>query len=342
MRPADGQFDPRLLDARLNRLTPAELQALLADLRADGHLAADAEVLRQACDALNAWAAPVPREGLAERILARVAQGTAAGATPASLKLRPDPQLVAAAERSAQTVIRFGKLRDILAVAAAIVLAVGVGVPGMLHVRDRSLRSACSANLMALGRGLQQYSATFASSLPFAGFGANTSWRPVSDPHMDVVPNRRHAYPLLRLAFVSDSRVFVCPSRQDVPMPQREIAHRSDFLEARNVSYAYFNMAGVRPRVSDHPDLPVFADDNPLFDGGVPLMTRLGLRSEDRTNSVNHGGAGQNIVSVAGHVKWTTLPTVGANGDNIWTLSDVRVYSGREGPRVATDAHLIK
>jgi hypothetical protein len=35
-------------------------------------------------------------------------------------------------------------------------------------------------------------------------------------------------------------------------------------------------------------------------------------------------------------------PNCGVNGDNIWTLEGVRQYTGREGPRVETDSHLLK
>ena len=159
-----------------------------------------------------------------------------------------------------------------------------------------------------------------------------------------TVPNRQHVYPLLRLEYVTDPRAFVCPSQQHVPMPKAEIQRRNDFLEARNVSYAYQNMAGVRPSANDDPELPILADDNPLFADGLPLFDarRFGFGDPTTANSRAHNGAGQNILTLDGRVKWTTTPRCGLAGDNIWVLDGVTDYTGHEGPIASTDSHLLK
>lgn len=201
-----------------------------------------------------------------------------------------------------------------------------------------------AGNLAQLGAGVQQYLNTYSASLPFAGWGPGRSWQPTSDPAVQVVPNRRHVYPLLVQAYVLDPRVFVCPSQPHVPMPASEVWRHDDFLEGRNVSYAYQNMAGVRPSGHDDPRQPILADENPLFDDGLPLFDarRLARLDASRTNSRAHGGAGQNILTLRGEVKWVTTPLAGVDGDNIWTLRDVNDYTGREGPASATDSHLLK
>jgi hypothetical protein len=144
--------------------------------------------------------------------------------------------------------------------------------------------------------------------------------------------------------FVADPRLFLCPSQKDVPMPAAEIARRDDFLEARNVSYSYSNMAGTRPSAKDNGELPILADDNPLFADGHPLVDVLRRRGGDpaEENSRAHGGAGQNLLTLSGHVKWATTPRAGLSGDNIWTLDKVERYTGREGPTSAMDSHLLK
>jgi prepilin-type processing-associated H-X9-DG protein len=156
------------------------------------------------------------------------------------------------------------------------------------------------------------------------------------------MPNRRHVYPLLQARFVSDPRLFLCPAGGGVPMPREQVAGRNDFAEARNVNYAYFNMAGARPSLADNPALPIVSDDNPMFDeDGVPLGP-LGWGDRTDRNSRAHGGAGQNILTLDGHVKWEKTPNAGIDGDNIWTLQGVKDYTGHEGPQSATDAHLIR
>jgi hypothetical protein len=225
-----------------------------------------------------------------------------------------------------------------------IVLAVGLGVPSMFHMRARSQRIACSENLAQIGRGMQAYAMANGSSLPFAGWSSNSSWQPTNAPGLQVLPNHRHVYPLLRSGHLP-ARIFVCPSTSGLPMPEDQIPLHDDFLESRNVSYAYQNMAGVRPSLRDNPDQPVLGDDNPFFDNGWPLfavMRSLGLSDPAKTNSRAHGGAGQNILTIRGNVRWVTTPNAGIAGDNIWTLQGVDEYHGQEGPKSSTDSHLLK
>jgi hypothetical protein len=126
-------------------------------------------------------------------------------------------------------------------------------------------------------------------------------------------------------------------------MPADQLERRQDFIESRNISYAYQNMAGVRPSLRSTPDLPIFADDTPLFADGLPLLDLRRLGSDPAAlNSRSHGGRGQNILTLDGRSIWTTTPLAGVRGNNIWTLDGVTEYTGREGPQSATDSHLLK
>ncbi len=336
----DFEFDPRLLDLHLGHLSAAERTDLRRRIDADPRLAAQDQALTGMFQALDA----VPEEPLPSDLTARtLARVKAAGPPPRVI--RPADELTAVLEQKPDRIIRLGgNLRDIVAVAALIVLAVGVGIPSMLHMRERSQRIGCSRNLAALGVGLQQYANAFNASLPFAGWGQADSWRPSSEPGVRIVPNHRHVYRLLRMAFVADPRYFICPGQPHVPMPMDEIRRHDDFLESRNVSYAYQNMAGVRPSANDNPRLPVMSDENPLFADGLPLFDarRWGRREPAQTNSHAHRQAGQNLLTLDGSVIWITTPDAGIDGDNIWTLRDVTDYTGREGPSSATDSHLLK
>ena len=336
----EQDFDQRLLDLHLGHLSEEEQGRLRYEIASDVRLAAQDSTLSSVFAALNA----VPQEVVPADLAARATERVRA-AGPAPRVVRPSDELTAAVEWQPGRVIRLSNLRDIVAVAALIVLAVGIGVPSMLHVRERAQRHGCSQNLAALGFGLQQYANVFGSSLPFAGWSERkNTWQPSSDPGVVSIPNRRHVYPLLRLQFVADPRVFVCPSQQHVPMPQMAIVGHDDFLESRNVSYVYQNMAGVRPCADDDPDLPIMADDNPLFANGLPMADSrpLGASDPSYANSRAHRGAGQNVLTIGGYLKWTTTPCSGIDGDNIWTLEGVNDYTGHEGPASCTDSHLIK
>lgn len=340
----ESEFDSKLLDLHLGHLSEQERAALEERIQSDPVLAAQHEALGTMFAALNAVREPEPElsAGLTDQICARVA---AAGPPPRVVRPPRKTTAQLAEELGNTNVIRLHSFREIAAVAAIIVLAVGLGVPSMLHMRERGQRVVCSEHLASIGRGMQAYALANNYSLPFAGWNrSKNTWRPTDEPGLEVVPNRRHVYALLRNRHLP-ARIFVCPSASGLPMPDDQVPYHNDFLESRNVSYAYQNMAGVRPLLHSSPDLPVLGDDNPFFDNGWPLfaVTRgLGLHDPAKTNSRAHGGAGQNILTLRGNVKWITTPNAGVGGDNIWTLHGVAEYTGREGPASSTDSHLLK
>ena len=332
------EFDRHLLDLHLGHLSVAEQAELRQRIADDPALAAQDEALAGVFAALRGVPEEPAPAGLKERILARV---HAAGPSPRVVQPAKNP--AAELERRPERVIRLGNLRDLVAVAALIVMAVGLGFPSLMHMRERGQRMGCSYNMAQLGRGVQQYATASLGSLPFAGWSPQSSWRPSSDPNIVTVPNRRHVFLLLGQRIVADPQLFICPSRRGVPMAKSTIEQHKDFLEGRNLNYAYQNMAGVRPSVNDDPRLPILADENPLFEDGLPLFDpRRLLGGREKANSQAHGGAGQNILTLDGRVKWATSPFGGIDGDNIWTLRGVAEYTGHEGPASQTDSHLLK
>ncbi len=337
---ADREYDARILDLHLGHLSQAEQEQLRQQIAEDPRLAAEHEALTGVFAALNAVRDEAVPSDLTQRVVARVK-----AAAPPPRVVRPADELTDKVERDRGWVIRLGNLRDIVAVAAIIVLAIGIGVPGLMHVRERQQRMGCSWNLAQVGRGLQQYANANLGSLPFTGWSGASVWQPTDNPTLNTVLNRRHVYPLLRKAYVTEPRVFVCPAAAGVPMPKDAIDRHQDFIEGRNISYVYQNMAGVRPSPQrDNPAMPIMADENPLFDEGVPLFDARRLPWKDLTkmNSRAHEGAGQNMLTLGGHVRWTRTPFAGVGGDNIWILRDVQDYTGREGPLTSTDSHLLK
>lgn len=330
----DNPFDSELIDLQLGNLSPHERAELMKRIAQDPELAAQHEELTSVFDALDSVAQlpPVPA-GLVQRSVERVRQSPQV----------PTVESHEAAQDAEATNIPFPLfarvrgVRDVLAVAATIVLLVGIGVPSVLRMRERNQRAVCTANLARLGQGLAVYAAAFNDSLPFAYWGSDASWQSASDG-VRRVPNRAHMYRLLLYGSISDPSRFICPSRADTPMTRAQVRDNDDFIEARNVSYSYQNMAGVRPTLRDDQDLPIMADDNPLFDDGLPL----GLSYGPNANSRSHRGAGQNVLTLGGRVRWKTDPNCGVDGDNIWTLFNVKIYTGREGPKSSSDSHLLK
>lgn len=344
----DRELDPTLIDLYLVRCAAGEVGAAIdARQRQAPQLSRDGEILAEAFSALDELAHLAPPAGLEERVRARVA---AAALEPRAARPRfarvpggPLRRARAADPRDGVSLLRLQSFRDFLAVAALIVFAVGVGVPSLLHVRDRNRRIVCASNLARLGQAVQAYASIYHDSLPFVGWSGRSTWRPTADPNFDVLPNRRHVFPLLSAGMLPTS-AFVCPGSNGVAMPATLVGVSRDFADPRNVSYAYQNMAGVRPSLRSDPETAILGDDNPLFEDGVPLIDALrqGVRDPALANSRSHRGAGQNILTLDGRSLWATSPLAGVGGDNIWTLDRVRDYTGREGPQSLTDSHLIK
>lgn len=335
----EPQFEPQLLDLHLGRLSDAERDVVLQRVASDPQAARDHEALSGIFAALQSiQSVPAPSADLGARIAAKIS---------AAPRLRVVPRTSASreGEGNLSLVRRVFSIRDVIASAAMVVLIVGVGVPSLMQVRERSQRMACSSQLARLGQGFAMYGSTFGDSLPFTGWSSQATWAPSNDPSLITQPNRRHLYPLVRIGAVNPQS-FICPSTSDVAMSHTQVTQFDDFPDSRNESFAYQNMAGVRPNMRGNADLPVVADDNPLFDNGRCLLTdistRLGLQKAGDQNSRAHGGHGQNILTIGGRVKWTDTPKTGVNEDNIWTLQGEDKYTGREGPQSATDSHLLK
>lgn len=333
-------YSPELIDRQLGLLSAGERAALESRLASDPALRQQDESLGEVFRALSQVHPDAPPGDLIQRVLERVS-------AVATLRLDASAATRAALEQENQRgrVIRMTSFRDILGVAAAIVLLVGVGVPTMLEMRQRGERTQCAWNLGQIGRGVQAYASVFNDSLPFVGWTSRSSWQPTADPTVQVLPNRRHIYPLLRQRLVGPAE-FVCPGSSGVPMAAAQVDSGADFAESRNVSYAYQNMAGVRPSMKSSERLPILGDDNPLFEDGLPLFDAaartLGLGDRSEANSLSHRGMGQNLLTLGGHSIWTRTPKAGIDGDNVWTLEKVTNYTGREGPASGTDAHLLK
>jgi hypothetical protein len=160
---------------------------------------------------------------------------------------------------------------------------------------------------------------------------------------VEAKPPRNHAgyyLPILRDAGVlpSDDSL-ACPANGRRPPavlpPDLEALYHSRREEFRETirrvggSYAYslgYSVNGKRDhhgltrRMED--ELPIMAD-RPPFTSAANFFT---------ANSPNHGGRGQNILFIGGHVRFCTSRFAGLNNDDIFLNVDHRVEAGR-GPR---------
>jgi len=317
----------QLLDWHLDRLEGEERSWIEQELNRDAQLRAKHEQLGRVLAPLDAWQAPAPPQ-LSDRVLSFVRR--AKGDWDTSAPWEPTPQ--GARERAWP----FFRLREIVAVAACLVLLVGVLIPGMSELRGRSQRAVCAGNLGSIFRGLTAYRADFGDSLPYAGAVHAAAWLPASD--RAYASNSRHVFLLSKLNLVGNMSEFLCPADSAAePLAAEGRASRADFSNTRNISYDTMNLAGASPNVAPPPRVAYMGDRNPLFVGG-----RFNDSVDpDRTNSPAHRGRGQSVLAVNGSAEFVPTPIFGAAHDNLWLMNGVRTYSGDETPTDHNDSFLV-
>lgn len=223
-----------------------------------------------------------------------------------------------------------------LAVAACLALLFGAFVPGASALRSRSQRILCAGNLHDIGLGLSQYQASFAGSLPFAGFAPDSTWLPGSDPTC-YSSNSRHVFLLHKNGFVSKGAAFLCPgSKNAAPMKVAALEGCEDFGDG-NISYDSHNLAGSLPNLRPTAVIAYLGDPNPLFIGAK----FNGNVDPGVANSPAHGGCGQTVLFLDGRADYMRTPVYGQHKDNVWTIEGVRNYTGRETPSQPTDSFLV-
>jgi hypothetical protein len=315
----------KLLDYHLRQLTEDEAQAIVVRIEADPEFRAESRAIQRTLRLLNSFDVTVPA-GLEGRVLAGIDK-----------RLQP---IRMAPESGMRSGFAGGLLsiRDLVAAAAMIAVAFGLFVPAFSRAREQGHRTLCQSNLRNVGMGMNAYAASFGGELPFADQKPGAYWLPVNQPGVPVQDNRRHAYLLIRQKMARPED-FVCPSRPDaiVMMADRPEAFET-FPESRNTTYSLQCMAGVRPRITQFPNMPIMADQTPMFANG--LFNWPGSR---KVNSPNHAHDGQNILMMDGRVVWTSGPEAGIGADNIWLIQgrENDQYRGMEAPTAPTDAFLV-
>jgi hypothetical protein len=252
-----------------------------------------------------------PPPGLARATLARVRQAK-------TLPAAPCLRAAAVGGRS------WWRRTDVLAAAASLLLAIGIGAAWLVSAWQRSDIVACQENLHRFHGALVAYS----EMRPDGAF-----------PRVEAEGPRAAAgifVPLLADGGVLGEDVSVsCPARGRRPalrepgqvrqLEELYTADRAGYIRAvRDMAgcYAYSlgyrdagGLHGLRRGAGDL--LPIMADCPPFHDAAA-----------GEGNSLNHGGGGQNVLTIGGSVRYCTSRGVGVEGDDIYLNREQRVLAG--------------
>jgi hypothetical protein len=301
----------------------------------------DARALDEALEAVRRSLAPLdldiaaePPVNLTARILDRV--GEAKQTLPFKQPAAVAADAAAVTSSSSRPLMR---MRELVGLAAAIALFVGVFVPGYNTARTANQRAVCANNMRSIGNGYSNYAVDSGGYYPYAGPTPDGfSWMRPVDSTAQHLSNARHVFKLIQGRYVPPPAL-ICPGREgDFPLEAALSECGDGFPDTHNNSYATPLVTEPWTQQDFRPDAPLAADMSPIADGAGPR-----IRKEDfPANSRSHGPlGGQNVLRGNLSVRFFRNPLVGIENDDIYRLIGVQEYTGLERPTARSDAFLI-
>ena len=238
---------------------------------------------------------------------------------------------------------------DIAAVAAVLVLFVGVALPALGFSRQRYWQQRCQSQLANIHGGLASYVSEHDGQLPSVPVAPGSPWWKVGYQGSENHSNTRRAWLLVQHAYVEPSR-FICPGRResrDLQFDTLEVANYNDFPEPAYIHFSIRIGCPTSPQRGLTARRVIIADLNPIAeklptDYSAPLKLRM-CQDLLTSNSRNHNRRGQNVLLCDGSVEFTRRRYTSVSEDDIYTLSDMAdgcEVRGCEVPSCETDAFL--
>ena len=316
-----------LIDFLLGKCDAAQAEEVARRLETDEAFARLHDDFDRTFSALGKLPAPAAPADLTDRALASIRANR-----QQEVHLSPDPS--GPARRWLPTF----SLKEMAAVAAAVVLLAAIAVPAWRTAKQKQMQRQCGFQIGQIGAALKRYALDNDGILPGVE-GVPRRWLPSgAEP---VVSTSAGLFKLVKARWVPAS-VFVCPA--STARPSRYVIEptMTDFPSHRAISYSYQYTLGGRqlsiysPRLVDVADeMAILSDRTPVFSEGHFQPDRVGASSD------NHRGNGQNVLYLDGRVDWQRTPDAGVSGDNIFLINGVEDYRGDEVPTEETDSFLL-
>lgn len=225
---------------------------------------------------------------------------------------------------------------QLVTAAAVFIIGTSLLMPMMDRQQADSRRMAGMGNMRMAGQAMSKYSADNLGQMPRGQIRPGMVWWDVGQPQ-DVGEQGTHSnsaqlYRLVRQGYIQADRL-ACPEN---PHARKFIltAEHHDWTDPLAVSFSYQNQYTSKVlRLEDAPQMAVLADRNPLF---IIKSGRVVFNVDAPTDasSMVHHRPGQNVLSGDGVVTWRTRPILepfaGNEADNIWTISGIDFYTGKE------------
>ncbi len=310
-------MEENLVGYVLNALDADAQHEVEASLRKSPELQSRLDLLERSLAPLGAdREQPEPRPGLVLSTLARIAEYQCRKLPDAP----PPPR-----SQSTPRIRSWPRRADALVAALLLIVLGGIGSSFLLHLwRDYHGRAECRQNLSLIWRGLQSYCDTHEGNYP------------------RVEKNGPHGVAGIFVPTLGDSGMLspeisiACPAQERRPPSRRSVREMEALymsnpdtfrLEARKLAGGYAYTLGFRDAAGYH---GLRCDS--VEPGNLKLLPIVADRLDTITqrNSANHGGGGQNVLYLDGHVEWRTSRNAGINGDDIFVNWDNQVLAGKD------------
>jgi competence protein ComGC len=316
-----------LIDYLTGRLDPPEAETLRRRLESEDRLRQRRDTIARTFAAMDLAPRVEPPDDLVANTLAHIAAADRTHRLIASQQLaRP------------RGYWHTFNLRELAAIAAVILIMVGVFVPSMQVARRRGNQNVCASQLGQIGAGLQTYAMNHDSVLPNAD-SLLVRWLPQGPE--PVASNSAGPFKLVRGRYVAGPSVFQCPAVGGAGFTVRD--DMTDFPSPEHVSYSYQHAVGGNMlRINDPAiarvltQMAILADQTPIFRDRRFRPDRVASPLSE-----NHGGRGMGVLYMAGNVRWADHARVGVEGDNIFLADQLNQYKGIETPGGPTDTFLL-
>jgi hypothetical protein len=303
-------MEENLVGYLLNALDDDVQRQVEASLRESAELRSRVELLQRALAPLAAdRQAPDPRPGLVLSTLAHIAE----------YKCRKLPAAPPPPRSQSQPVSRYWLRRaDALVAALLLIVLGGLGSSLLLHLwRDYYGRTACQENLLRLWTGLQRYC-------------------DVHDGNFPIVEEKGpHGVAGIFVPVLGDSGMLGpdvsvgCPAQERRPPEHRSVREMEELYERDPARFRAeaLKLAGGYAYTLGYVDAAGYHGLRRDFGDHLPIVADR-LESLTQVNSINHGGAGQNVLYIGGHVEWHTNRFAGINGDDIFVNRHGKLLAG--------------